>query len=105
MTWSRVHCWTVEFARVQLFGETIVVPKLCLDERCTDLADDEPSGPEPEHQQCEKCDRRTGSVHRRRQNTSYNDPEMNFVVQCDECFALTEEYWAAMWADYYAGLP
>lgn len=102
LTWSRVHTWTVEFAKIQLFGETLSVPKACLRERCTDLRDDEPTE-DRDYEQCEKCELRTGSVHRRRRNTAYSNPEFNFVTQCDDCFAIEEEFWAEQWADYYAG--
>lgn len=39
---------------------------------------------------------------RRRQNTAYADDSLNWVVQCDECFAETQAYWEERWAEYHA---
>jgi hypothetical protein len=35
----------------------------------------------------------------RRQNTSYNDEERNWVKMCDGCFEHNQKHWADMWAD------
>lgn len=37
---------------------------------------------------------------RRRRNTAYVDDEKNFVIMCDSCFELEQEYWKEMWAQY-----
>jgi hypothetical protein len=48
---------------------------------------------------CCRCDQPNAS--RRRMNTAYEDEELNWTTQCDECFELTQEEWQDMWDDYY----
>ncbi|ASU00075.1 hypothetical protein PBI_PBS1_253 [Bacillus phage PBS1] len=40
---------------------------------------------------CQRCGNL--GAKRRRTNTNYMDDDKNFVVECNKCFVLTEEYW------------
>lgn len=53
------------------------------------------------HVACCGCGCLTG-VDRRRMSTKYVNDDLNYTWQCDECFAVTQEYWADMWTDYWS---
>jgi hypothetical protein len=36
----------------------------------------------------------------RRQNTTYNDDEKNWVRMCDTCFQTNQENWSIMWTEF-----
>lgn len=40
---------------------------------------------------------------RYRQNTQYTNEESNWVLLCEECRELNDEYWDDMWKDYNSG--
>lgn len=40
----------------------------------------------------------------RRQNTAYHEDYLNWVCSCDDCMVECDEYWAAMWGEYYAAI-
>lgn len=50
---------------------------------------------------CERCGVCAGR--NRRQNTAYQNDELNWVRLCDSCHIENEEYWDDMWAGYYRG--
>ncbi|AMS01147.1 Zn finger protein [Bacillus phage AR9] len=47
---------------------------------------------------CQRCGNL--GAKRRRTNTNYMDDGKNFVVECNNCFTLTEEYWEEQWEIY-----
>ena len=49
---------------------------------------------------CDQCERLDAI--RYRQNTQYEEDERNWVTLCPECQIENDEYWAGMWAEYYA---
>ncbi len=51
---------------------------------------------------CPMCEKKKRDVMRRRQNTSYFNEALNWVVCCNECFDEIEQHWADLWAEYYA---
>lgn len=53
------------------------------------------------HIACEGCGCLIG-VTRKRMSTAYVHEDLNYTWQCDECFAVTEEYWADMWDCYWS---
>jgi len=50
---------------------------------------------------CCGCKRR--GAKRMRMNTQYVNDESNYSNFCEDCFELSESYWADMWSDYYGG--
>lgn len=38
-----------------------------------------------------------------RENTMYNDEEMNWHRECKSCFNKHENYWDECWKEYYSG--
>jgi hypothetical protein len=53
--------------------------------------------------QCECCQRTDVIVVTYHQNTQYVDEASNWVTLCDPCRKENDEYWEAMWAEYYGG--
>lgn len=41
-------------------------------------------------------------IKRRRQNTAYEDDELNYVTVCSDCFEEIEEHWAELWEWYWS---
>lgn len=50
---------------------------------------------------CPCCEQESDTVEKRRMNTQYQDPESNWMTSCLECFEISEEHWAYMWAEYW----
>jgi len=55
------------------------------------------------HWVCECCGSTSQTVERYHQNTQYVNEESNWATLCAPCRVLNDEYWEAMWAEYYAG--
>lgn len=41
-------------------------------------------------------------IKRRRQNTQYEDEDLNFVTTCEDCFEEIQSYWDELWDWYYS---
>lgn len=52
---------------------------------------------------CEQCEKEHESVWIRRTNTAYVEEKLNWVLECDECYEQTEEYWEMMWEEHGHG--
>jgi len=52
---------------------------------------------------CDHCGVADGTVENYRQNTEYVDEASNWVTLCAPCRQRNDEYWEAMWAEYYSG--
>ena len=52
---------------------------------------------------CQHCETSNDDVKRTRQNTKYANDESNYATLCHKCQKDANEYWADMWAEYYAG--
>lgn len=55
------------------------------------------------HWVCECCGSTDETVERYYQNTQYVNEESNWATLCAPCRKENDEYWEAMWAEYYAG--
>ncbi len=38
-----------------------------------------------------------------RQNSSYNNDGLNWLVICERCRPMNDEFWKEQWDDYYRG--
>ena len=52
---------------------------------------------------CDHCGVADGTVENYHQNTEYVDEASNWVTLCAPCRQQNDEYWEAMWAEYYSG--
>lgn len=52
---------------------------------------------------CERCGSTDETVEHYHQNTQYVKEEQNWVTLCGPCRKENDEYWDAMWAEYYNG--
>jgi hypothetical protein len=52
---------------------------------------------------CPCCKRLKFNNRKRRLNTKYVNDESNWLTSCGECYEETYQYYADLWADYYAG--
>lgn len=52
---------------------------------------------------CGRCEQEKESTWIRRTNTAYVEEQLNYVLECDECYAETEEHWEMMWRDFGNG--
>jgi hypothetical protein len=48
---------------------------------------------------CQFCGATEG-VELRPRNTQYNDDDLNWVIACDECIEIDNEYYKERWAEY-----
>lgn len=53
--------------------------------------------------ECSRCKTEKESTWIRRTNTAYVEEKLNWVLECDECYEQTEEYWEMMWRDFGNG--
>jgi len=52
-----------------------------------------------ETKKCQFCG--DNGAERRRQNTTYENDELNWMVLCNRCQKEEDEYWRERWDDYY----